>query len=404
MKINLSFLHLQSLRVALVAVFLASGYVGKGQSEPDLNLPDALRGQDGKVVGSKEAWMSTRRPEILNLFAEHVYGEVPKDFDSIKFKQLGGDKMAMNGKAILKQVAIEVSRGGQSLTINLVLFIPSDASGPAPLFLLINHRGKENTDPTRGFKMEFWPAEEVIARGYAIAAFHVSEVAPDNKKTFDTEVLRLYPEQTQKPNGMKAIGAWGWGASRVMDYLVTDREIDRQRVAVVGHSRGGKAALWCGAQDQRFAIAISNDSGCTGAALARRKKGERVADINKGFPYWFCDNYDKFNNNEDSLPVDQHMLLALMAPRAVYVASASQDGWADPEGEFLGLKYAEPVFKLFQIAPLPVKHQPAIHEPVKSAHLGYHLREGGHGLFLYDWERYMDFADAHYGRGISAKK
>lgn len=397
------FLIASGSRFLLAALFLLSTFPSRGQTN-DLNLPELLQSDAGKQISTTDAWMQQRRSEILHLFEENVYGQVPKDFESIKFKTIGQDKMAMKGKAILKQVAIQVSRKGQSVTINLVMFIPADADGPSPLFLLINHRGKENTDPTRGFKMEFWPAEEVVARGYAIAAFHVSEVAPDNKKIFNTELLRLYPEQTQQPNGMKAIGAWGWGASRVMDYLVQDADIDAKKVAVVGHSRGGKAALWCGAQDERFAITISNDSGCTGAALARRKKGERVADINKGFPYWFCDNYNEYDNKEDSLPVDQHMLLALMAPRAVYVASASQDAWADPEGEFLSLKYAEPVFNLFNIAPLPVKEQPGINSPVKSLHLGYHLREGGHGLYLYDWERYMDFADAYYGRGTFAKK
>jgi dienelactone hydrolase len=370
----------------------------------DLSLPEALKSNDGSAISTPDAWSKNRRAEILRLFEDHMYGQVPKDFESIKFRTVSQDKMAMNGKAILKQVAIDVNRKGQSVTINLVLFVPADAEGPAPLFLLINHRGKENTDPTRNFRMEFWPAEEVVARGYAVAAFHVSEVAPDNKKIYNTELLRLYPEQTQQGNGMKAIGAWGWGASRVMDYLQTDADIDARKVAVVGHSRGGKAALWCGAQDERFAIAISNNSGCTGAALARRKMGERVADINKGFPYWFCDNYNEYNNDEDSLPVDQHMLLALMAPRAVYVASASQDAWADPKGEFLSVKYAEPVFKLFSIAPLPAKEQPGVNSPVKSVHLGYHLRDGGHGLFLYDWQRYMDFADAYYNSKRVTKK
>jgi hypothetical protein len=381
-----------SFLTTLLVVLLSFGY-GKGQQ---VNLPEVLLNEKGQKVRTAEAWQKERRPEILSLFENHVYGKMPKDFDQIQYIPEGTVERAMGGKALLKKVAIEVSRNQQSVTLHLVMFIPANATTPPPVFLLINHRTKENTDPTRAARMDFWPAEQVIERGYAIAAFNVSDVAPDNKDTYASEVMRLYPEHLHQPNGMKAIGAWAWGASRVMDYLQTDRSINSARVAVLGHSRGGKAALWCGAQDERFALTISNDSGCTGAALARRPVGEDVARINKQFPYWFSNKYQDYNGRETELPVDQHMLIALMAPRAVYVASASDDTWADPVGEFLAVKYAEPVFRLFGLKPLPVKEQPAIESPVRSSHLGYHLRRGGHGLELYDWQRFMDFADVHY--------
>ncbi len=372
---------------------------GRGQTpatSQDLNLPKLLISQDGSEVSNDEGWTSKRRKEILGLFEDNVYGQVPTGYDSIRFRLVNEDTKAMNGLATLKEIGIDVHRNGQSITIHLVLFIPATADKPSPAFLLINHRDADNTDPTREIKREFWPAEEVIARGYAIAAFNVSDVAPDNKDTYDQGVLRLYPEQLQKPGGMKAIGAWGWGASRVMDYFEADSDIDHSKVAVIGHSRGGKASLWCGAQDERFAVTISNNSGCTGAAISRRRKGETVQDINKRFPHWFCDNYNNFNAKEDSLPLDQHMLIALMAPRAVYVASASEDHWADPLGEFLSMKFAEPAFRLFDLDPLPAEDQPPVNTPVKSVNLGYHLREGNHGLYLYDWERYMDFADIYF--------
>ena len=198
------------------------------------------------------------------------------------------------------------------------------------------------------------------------------------------------------PNGMKTIGAWAWGAMRVMDYFEKDKDIDASKVAVLGHSRGGKAALWAGAQDKRFSIVISNDSGEGGAALSQHLVGETIKDINTNFPHWFCDNYKKFNDNIHSLPMDQHMLLALIAPRLVYVASASEDKWADPVGEFLSMKYAEPVFKLFSLAPLPAQQQPPVNTPVKSRNMGYHLRKGIHNLVLYDWERFMDFASQSF--------
>ena len=366
-----------------------------GQVDSELRLPELLVGQDGQVINTRDAWNQQRRPELLHLFEDSVYGQMPRDVDSIRFVLTQQDDTAIDGKAVLKEVGIDVYRRGQSVRINLVLFVPADAAQPPPVFLLINHRAPDNIDPSRKVKSAFWPAEEVVARGYAVAAFQVSDVAADDPATYDQQVLRLYPEQ-QKANGMKAIGAWAWGASRVMDYFETDDDVYASQVAVVGHSRGGKAALWCGAQDERFAITISNNSGCTGAALARRKVGERIQDINTNFSHWFCEQYEQFNGKEEELPVDQHMLIALMAPRAVYVASASEDAWADPKGEFLAVKYAEPAFALFGLAPLPVSEQPPANTPVASRHLGYHLRAGGHGLEQYDWEQYLDFADAYF--------
>ena len=367
-----------------------------GQVESELGLPELLIGQKGQVINTPDAWNQQRRPELLRLFEDNVYGQMPRDVDSIRFVLTRQDDRAMDGKAVLKEVGIDVYRRGQSIRISLVLFVPAAAAQPPPVFLLINHRDPDNIDPSRKVKSAFWPAEEVVARGYAVAAFQVSDVAADDSATYDQQVLRLYPEQLEKANGMKAIGAWAWGASRVMDYFETDDDVDASRVAVVGHSRGGKAALWCGAQDERFAITISNNSGCTGAALARRKVGERIRDINTNFPHWFCEQYQQFNGKEEELPVDQHMLIALTAPRAVYVASASEDAWADPKGEFLAVKYAEPAFVLFGLAPLPVSEQPPTNTPVASKHLGYHMRAGKHGLEQYDWERYIDFADAYF--------
>lgn len=380
--------------ILFVSSFLVC-YTINGQTKVEnqnLMLPELLISSSGKKITNSEMWINSRRQEILHLFEDNVYGQVPKDFDSIRFILKKEDNMAMNGKAKLKEVAINVYRKNQSVSVNLVLFVPTASKKPSPVLLLICHRGSNNFDPTRTEKSEFWPAEEVIDRGYAIAAFHVSDVAADNKTTFNQGVLRLYPEQMKMANGMKALGAWAWGAMRVMDYFEKDKDIDSKKVAVLGHSRGGKASLWAGAQDQRFAVVISNCSGEGGAALSRRSVGEKIVDLNTNFPHWFCDNYKKFSSNVADLPVDHHMLIALMAPRAVYVASASEDKWADPVGEFLSLKYAEPVFKLFSLDPLPAKEQPTVNVQVKSLKMGYHVEKGGHGLGLFDYERYMDFA------------
>nr|WP_295934302.1 alpha/beta fold hydrolase [uncultured Dyadobacter sp.] len=360
---------------------------------PHYTLPDVLKTTAGKTIRSDEKWEKLRRPEVLKLFEDNVYGQMPTDYDSIRYALTQDDQPVMNGKATLKQVVVTVFRNRRSVAISLVLFVPAQARKPAPVFLLINNRGKENTDPTRAKKSEFWPAEMVIDSGFAIAAFHVSDLAPDNKDSYATGVLqKLYPEQLKKDNGMKAIGAWAWGASRMMDYFETDKDIDAKKVILVGHSRGGKTSLWAAAQDQRFAACVTNCSGNTGAALARRQFGERVSRINTTFPYWFNNNYKKYNDKENALPVDQHMLIALIAPRPVYATNASKDLWADPKGTFLALKAAEPVYALYKIRSGLPKDPPGIDEPVIGAHFGYHNREGEHNMTAYDWANFIRFA------------
>lgn len=366
---------------------------------PAYTLPEVLKTAAGKTVRSVKAWEKKRRPEILGLFAENIYGQMPLTYDSIRYSITHEDKNSMNGKAHLKEVLIEVFNRNKSLKINLTLFIPNHTTKPAPAFLLINNRGKENTDPTRMVKSEFWPAEVLIDSAYAIAAFHVSDLAPDNKDEFMNGVLQLYPEQLNADNGMRAIGAWGWGASRVMDYLETDPQIDAKRVALTGHSRGGKASLWAAANDQRFALCISNCSGNTGAALARRQFGERVKVINTAFPHWFSPNYKKYNDNEDLLPVDQHMLISLIAPRPVYATNASEDLWADPKGTFLSLKGAEEVYGLYHLKSILPDTPPGLNTPILESPIGYHNREGKHDLTVYDWKQFIKFADYHFGKG-----
>lgn len=363
----------------------------------EYQLPKLLVTTNDQTISTPKEWENVRRPEILKLFEDHVYGQVPKDFSHIKFKVVNQDKKAMNGKATLKEVAITVTRNAKSVTMNLLMFTPNKVKKPVPMFLVINHRGIRTMDITRQNKDGFWPAEEVIEAGYGISGFDVVDVCPDDRVKYTEGILdQLYPEQLEMDNGMRALGAWGWGASRAIDYFETDKSVDATKIISVGHSRGGKATLWLGAQDERVAISISNCSGNSGASLSRRNFGETVDRITTNFSRWFCPNYRNYAGNEDKLPVDQHMLIALIAPRAVYVGSAAEDLWADPKGQYLALKEAQPVFNLYGIKTNLPEEVPDIDEQIIRPHMGFHNREGEHNMTPYDWQQYIQFADNYF--------
>jgi len=364
---------------------------------PAYILPEILLTTKGKRVKNTSIWEKKRRPELLALFEEHVYGKTPGSFDSLKFMVTNEKADAMEGKAHLKEIKITAWNKGNSISFPVVLFIPNKRNKPAPVFLLINNRSSRNTDPTRVEKSTFWPAELLIDSGYAIAAFHHGDVAPDRKDSYQNGVLaHLFPAELEKDNGMKAIGVWAWAASRVMDYFKTDKAIDFNKVALVGHSRGGKTALWAAAQDQRFAMVFSSCSGSTGTSLARRKYGETISLINKQFGYWFNNNYKKYSNDVNSLPVDQHMLIGLIAPRPVYTTNATEDRWADPYGSFLSLVNAKPVYDLYGKKVVFPKDMPAVNSPIINSAMGYHFREGKHDLNVYDWTNFIRFAKLHF--------
>jgi hypothetical protein len=363
-------------------------------SIPAYNVPELMISTSGKKIITKNDWMKLRRPELLEIFRENVFGRVPDTKYSESFKVVNTDKNAMGGTATLKQVEITIASEGKSLVIHLTIFVPNNAGKPSPAFLLIDNRGPDNTDPTRKNKSPFWPAEEVIARGYAITVFNNSDLDPDNFDDFKNGIHGLLDRGERKPDAWGALAAWAWGASRCMDYFEKDKDIDSRKVAVVGHSRGGKTALWTGAEDQRFSMVIANESGAGGASLARRRYGETIARINSAFPHWFCRNYNNFAGREDKMPFDMHMLLALTAPRALYIDAASDDLWGDPRGCYLSLVLSAPAFHLFDKYSVVPELMPQLNHPVTGGHLGFHIRPGIHNMTVYDWSRFMDFADS----------
>ena len=394
---------------------------------PAYTLPDPLVCTDGTRVTNSNLWQKKRRPELLGLFEEQVYGRAPRPPHALtRYEVRSVVTNALGGQATRKEISILLSGTPAGPRIELLLYFPNRAPKAAPAFLGLNFNGNHAvtterdvrlsdrwmaggrnscivsnraTEACRGNEASRWQIEKIVARGYALATFNYGDVEPDSATGWKLGVRAALSSTgtntTFKPDEWGAISAWAWGLSRALDYLETDDTVDAKRVAVIGHSRLGKTALWAGARDERFAIVISNDSGEGGAALARRCFGERTANLNKSFPHWFCGNFKQYSEHEDTLPVDQHELIALIAPRPVYVASAEEDQWADPRGEFLAAKAAEPVYELFGKAGLGVAEPPAVNKPVGNF-IGYHIRTGKHDVTEYDWEQYLNFADRHF--------
>lgn len=388
---------------------------------PDYTLPDPLVFEDGTLVTDAEDWTSHRRPEILALFEHHVYGRAPDRPSGMIVEVSDPVKDTLNGLATRKEIAVRFTANPEDPTMHILVYLPNRDERPAPLFLGLNFWGNHTihsdpeiplstawmrnnpelgivdhraTEDSRGTASSRWPVEMILRRGYGLATIYCGDIDPDFDDGFENGVHGLFPRDDSAGDAWATISAWAWGLCRALDAFEEDSAIDTSRVAVMGHSRLGKTALWAGAADPRFALVISNNSGCGGAALSRRRFGETVERINTTFPHWFCSNFSLYNNREEALPVDQHELIALIAPRPVYVASAEEDLWADPRGEFLSAAAAGPVYELLGKKSLPAETMPDVNQPVWST-VGYHIRTGGHDVTPFDWAQYLAFADTH---------
>jgi hypothetical protein len=409
----------------LTALLLVTLAAASAQQRPDVlydesrvpayTLPDVLG-----EVGNVKDW-TVRRQQILELYRTEVFGRSPGKPASQKFTVDGVDKTALGGRALRKLVTISFGSGPR---LHMLLYLPAGKQ-PAPVFLALSFTGNQAVcnDPgiplgeewvrdsatkemvkrtapesSRGRSSEQWQLDLILQHGYGLATIYYGDIEPDFDGGMQYGVRPLFfrPGQTEpSPDGWGAISAWAWGLSRAMDYLEADPAVDAERVAVFGHSRLGKTALWAGAQDTRFALVISNESGEGGAAISRRDYGERTKDLNTHFPHWFCANFRKYNDHEDQMPFDSHFLLALIAPRPLYVASAQGDQWSDPRGEFLGAFHASRVYELLGKQGIGTDRMPGLEQPIMHT-VAYHIRAGKHDVTRYDWEQYLKFADLQW--------
>lgn len=390
---------------------------------PEYTLPALLTNSSGTSVTSLQQWTTQRRPEILSLFQQHVFGKVPPAFSKIRTRERSRSESAANGKAIRREITVFFTDDDNGPAMDMLVYTPVAATGPVPCFLGLNFHGNHTVDAdpsihatnswvrndksrgisdntasetSRGTSSNRWPVEMIVSRGYGLATIYYGDIDPD----FDDDFRNGIHAVTEADRGDKpratddggSISAWVRGVSHALDVLELDPLVDGRRVALFGHSRLGKTSLWGGATDPRFALVISNDSGCGGAALSRRAFGETVKRINTSFPHWFCLKHRDYNDNEAASPVDHHMLLALIAPRPLYVASAEEDQWADPKGEMLSLYHASPAYELFGLKGLPTNTMPPVNEPIQTD-VGYHIRTGKHDVTDFDWTQYLNFAD-----------
>jgi hypothetical protein len=402
-------------------LLLVAAALRLGAQSPDVNydeshvpkytLPDVLGGARDRAGWEKQ------RSRILELYRREVFGRSPARPAKLAWEVGSVDPKALGGKASRKIVTIYFNGKSAAPRARMLMYLPAAAKKPVPLFLglsfapiqdVANDPGvplgsewikgekQPGQEKSRGTHGEQWQVEKILSHGFGLAVIYYGDIEPDfdGGMKYGVRPLFFKPGQTEPAaDEWGAISAWAWGLSRAMDYLATDRDVDASRVAVFGHSRLGKTAIWAGAQDPRFWLIISNESGEGGAAISRRDYGERTKDLNTHFPHWFCLNFRQYNGRENQMPFDSHMLLGLIAPRALYVASAEADRWSDPRGECLGAYHASRVWQLYGKKGLVSDVMPAVNQPVMGQSVAYHIRTGKHDVTAFDWDQYIKFAE-----------
>jgi hypothetical protein len=377
----------------------ATGHVSNYSEDkvPPYTLPDPLVLSDGQKVTSLDVWVKKRRPEILKFYQTDIYGRVPGNAPKVTWEVTETDPKARDGAAVLRRVVGRMGEKPDGPKMTLMVYTPAKAEKPVPVLLSITFGfGPGKGPPKTG---AFDPVAEVLGRGWAYATIGYGDIQPDRADRWTEGVIGLTLKDGQKrpaPDEWGTISAWAWGVSRCIDYFETDKAINPRFVAITGASRLGKTVLWAGAQDERVAAVFSVVPGEMGASLIRRDWGETLDDMAQNFPWQFAGNLQKWVGKWNDLPVDQHMLIALCAPRPVYVNGGRTDQWSDPKGEFLALAAAGPVYRLLGAKDLGVTEVPDFDKPVTTGSLAFHYHSSGHTAVPADWKAFLDFADRHY--------
>jgi hypothetical protein len=378
-------------------------------------LPDPLVTVKGERVASAEEWWKTRRPEVMNFYREQIYGRIPANAPKVTWEVAETDEAARGGAAVMKKVVGRMGEKPDGPKVNMTLHLPAGARGPVPVLLNITFgfppgarpqaatkAGQPAPEKKKAGPAPFDSLGEVLGRGWGHASLNYGEIQPDRADRWTEGVIGLTLKEGQTrpaPDEWGTISAWAWGISRAIDYLETDKGVDAKKVAITGASRLGKTVLWAGAQDERVAAVFSVVSGEMGAALIRRDWGETLDDMAQNFPWQFAGNLQKWAGRWDELPVDQHMLIALCAPRPVYVNGGLSDQWSDPKGEFLAMAAAGPVYRLLGAKDLGVSELPPLDQLVTDGDLAFHYHSGGHQAVPADWKAFLDFAERHFRPG-----
>lgn len=377
----------------------ATGHVSNYSEDkvPPYTLPDPLVLSDGRRVTSAEMWWKQRRPEILKFYQTDIYGRIPANAPKVGWEVAETDPKARDGAATLRRVVGKVGDKSDGPRLNLTVYTPAKAEKPVPMLLSITFGfapGNRGRPPGA-----FDPITEVLGRGWGYASLSYTDIQPDraNRWTEGVIGLTLKEGQTQPaPDEWGTISAWAWGVSRCLDYFETDKTVNAKQIAITGASRLGKTVLWAGAQDERVAAVFSVVPGEMGASLIRRDWGETLDDMAQNFPWQFAGNLQKWVGKWNDLPVDQHLLIALCAPRPVYVNGGLSDQWSDPKGEFLAMVGAGPVYRLLGAKDLGVTELPPLDKPVTGGDLAFHYHSSGHTAVPADWKAFLDFADRHF--------
>ncbi len=390
---------------------------------PDYKLNDPLLFSNGKPVSNPQDWRK-RREELKTIFEENIYGKIPELPYQLTSETIEKWSPALDGLGRRKQIKLTITTDYGSQSAHMLIYAPAAAEIPVPTFLGLNFFGNHTIEPDthivatktwllkpsqtgekiveekimdRGMMDAGWPVKMIVKEGFALATACYAEFDPDFDDGYQNGLHGIFsaPGQQRQPEDWGSVSAWGFGLSRMLDILEEEPALDAEKVAVFGTSRLGQTSLWAGVCDERFFMVIDNESGCGGSALNKRRFGESVYAINHRFPHWFCGNFKKFNNNESALPMDTHGILAMAAPRPLYIGSAEEDLWSDPRGMYEAATAASPVYEFLGLPGLPMDRFPEVGETDFSGFIGFHRRTGGHGVNEYDWVQFIQYFKKH---------